>query len=403
MSGSERRGVGVFAVVVERDDAGVSRMEVMSSVGRRCSMVVVTELTSCPVNVTKSRKESRQVEGVEAGRAVQEDTGYPSHTDQTRSRNHAIITQFDRPPATAKERERDSDPMARLEGSVAGMAQVAVGHPLDTVKVRLQLAPPNTFRGPLDVLKTTITQEGILGLYKGMASPLVGVGFVNAYLFAAYGWFKKIQTPLPASPTSSSRKGVVEGELKIRQVAAAGAAAGASQAWLSSPIELIKIRLQNTYSQPSTSTGKHIGPIEVTMQLLKQHGLRGLFHGTWSTVVREIPAYAGFYGGFEYTKRLLRNPRNPEAPLPVSKLMVAGGVGGVMYWTCCYPLDVAKTRIQQLNPGEGSTAVIPTLRAIYKDHGIPGFFRGYVTSVIRSLPAAGATFTGYELTMRLLG
>ena len=65
-----------------------------------------------------------------------------------------------------------------------------------------------------------------------------------------------------------------------------------------------------------------------------------MYHGAWATVVREIPAYAGFYGGFEYAKRMLRGPvvNGKQQPLPVSRLMMAGAVGGVMYWTCCCKL-----------------------------------------------------------------
>ncbi|KAI8844948.1 mitochondrial carrier domain-containing protein [Chytridium lagenaria] len=273
-----------------------------------------------------------------------------------------------------------------IAGSFAGMAQVAIGHPLDTVKVRLQLEGSSKFKGPLDCIMKTVKYEGILGLYKGMAAPLAGIGFVNAVLFSAYGFCKDILKD-PKHP---------ERPLKIRQLAAAGAGAGIINAFVAGPIELLKIRLQAQYTSDLVSSqGKgHLGPMQVARGLVKDHGvIRGLFHGTWSTVVREIPAYAGFYGGFD---------RIRDAPLPVSRLMIAGAVGGIMYWTCCYPLDVVKSRIQNAKPGTRSTAILTNLSEIYVESGLAGLFRGYVTSVIRSIPAAGATFTVYELTMRAL-
>ncbi|KAJ3305480.1 hypothetical protein HDU76_005010 [Blyttiomyces sp. JEL0837] len=196
----------------------------------------------------------------------------------------------------------------------------------------------------------------------------------------------------------------------------AGSAAGIVNAYVASPIELIKIRLQAQYAHPpsiSSSTvggisgGKPVayhGPIDVAKSLIRDYGVfRGLFHGTWATILREIPAYAGFYGGFEYAKRILTPPNQPKnTPLPVSKLMIAGAFGGVMYWTCCYPLDVAKSRIQQMNPGMGSTGMFDNLKLIYNEGGVKGLFRGYVTCVVRSIPAAAATFTVYELTVRAM-
>lgn len=59
-----------------------------------------------------------------------------------------------------------------LSGTVAGMAQVLVGHPFDTVKVRLQTKEVKA----LDCLRNTLKLEGPTGFYRGIASPLVGIG-----------------------------------------------------------------------------------------------------------------------------------------------------------------------------------------------------------------------------------
>lgn len=89
----------------------------------------------------------------------------------------------------------------------------------------------------MDILIQTIRKEGFLGLYKGvvlfviasmmfdvavgMASPLLGIAGVNSLLFAAYGASKRLISPFP--------------ELSLKQIAAAGAMAGAANAILASP------------------------------------------------------------------------------------------------------------------------------------------------------------------------
>lgn len=55
-------------------------------------------------------------------------------------------------------------------GTVAGIAVCLVGHPFDTLKVRLQTQPVNNpvYKGLLDCFLKTLKWEGIGGLYKGV-------------------------------------------------------------------------------------------------------------------------------------------------------------------------------------------------------------------------------------------
>jgi solute carrier family 25 carnitine/acylcarnitine transporter 20/29 len=56
----------------------------------------------------------------------------------------------------------------------------AVGHPFDTVKVRLQTSNVSQFKGPVDCLMQTVRLEGFAGLYKGATPPLVGWMFMDS-------------------------------------------------------------------------------------------------------------------------------------------------------------------------------------------------------------------------------
>ena len=128
----------------------------------------------------------------------------------------------------------------------------------------------------VDCLLQTTKHEGIVGLYKGMAAPLVGVAFVNAVLFSAYGWCKSIQT-------SSNH------ELSLWQIALAGSSAGFVNSFVAGPIELIKIRLQ-MQREKVIGHGGYAGPIDVALRLIREKGVfKCLFRGTCATIVKEIP------------------------------------------------------------------------------------------------------------------
>lgn len=66
-----------------------------------------------------------------------------------------------------------------VSGLAGGVATVLVGHPFDTIKVRMQTSAATgvQYSGVLDCLSKTIRNEGSLAVYKGVGPPLLGTGF----------------------------------------------------------------------------------------------------------------------------------------------------------------------------------------------------------------------------------
>ncbi|KAF4562984.1 hypothetical protein EYR40_007300 [Pleurotus pulmonarius] len=261
-----------------------------------------------------------------------------------------------------------------LAGSVGGAAQVIVGQPLDTIKTRAQIAPKGMFKGPMDILTTTLRKEGFFALYKGMASPLLGIAGVNSLLFASYGLSKRLISPFP---------------LSLKEIAAAGAMAGAANAILASPVEMFKVRMQGQYG---AATDKKLR--DKVREMWSEWGFRkGVMRGYWVTVAREIPAYAGFYTAFEFSKRKFSKTYGSE--LPVWALLASGSTGGVRI---PFYFSLRST------PPTGTPVgyITQELKAIVSESGLRGLFRGLSPSLLRSIPAAASTFAAFELTREYL-
>jgi len=65
-----------------------------------------------------------------------------------------------------------------LSGGVGGICAVAVGHPFDLVKVRIQTASASAATSSPSVfgmLKQLFATEGIRGLYRGVSAPFVAI------------------------------------------------------------------------------------------------------------------------------------------------------------------------------------------------------------------------------------
>ncbi|KAF9233966.1 mitochondrial carrier [Melanogaster broomeanus] len=283
-----------------------------------------------------------------------------------------------------------------IAGSFGGAAQVIVGQPLDTIKTRAQTAPEGMFKGPMDILVKTLRNEGFLALYKGMASPLLGIAGVNSLLFASYAASKRVVSPFP--------------DKSIKQIALAGGMAGFVNAVLASPVEMFKVRMQAQYG---AATDQRLR--DVAREMWREWGFKqGIMRGYWATVAREIPAYAGFYSAFEFSKRQFQAHYGQQ--IPVWALLASGSTGGIAYWLSSYPLDVVKSRIQLRSTPPTArpwTYINGELRSVVAEGGFwksvlmlaspsAGLFRGLTPSLLRSIPAAASTFAAYELTRDFL-
>ncbi|KAJ0510527.1 putative mitochondrial carrier domain superfamily [Helianthus annuus] len=91
-------------------------------------------------------------------------------------------------------------------GTIGGAAQLIVGHPFDTIKVKLQsqpVPPPGQlprYSGAIDAVKQTIAAEGPRGLYKGMGAPLATVAALNVVLFTVRGQMEALLRSEPGAP-----------------------------------------------------------------------------------------------------------------------------------------------------------------------------------------------------------
>jgi len=87
-------------------------------------------------------------------------------------------------PDEDRNKSQKASAPANYKGFVAGIfsgcAKLCVGHPFDTIKVRLQTSQSSRFKGPLDCVLQTVKNEGFRGLYKGATPPLVGWMFMDS-------------------------------------------------------------------------------------------------------------------------------------------------------------------------------------------------------------------------------
>jgi len=124
-----------------------------------------------------------------------------------------------------------------LSGSISGGVGMLFGHPLDTVKVRMQRSPER-YSSTLGCFTRTLKLEGFGGLFKGVAPPLLSVSAFQGVAFASFGFALRMITD-----TDNDGK-VKEEDASSGQLFVAGSLSGAATVLVTTPTDLLKIRLQ---------------------------------------------------------------------------------------------------------------------------------------------------------------
>ncbi|KAL9547606.1 hypothetical protein MBANPS3_006087 [Mucor bainieri] len=287
-----------------------------------------------------------------------------------------------------------------IAGTFGGWAQVLVGQPLDTLKVRLQTQPsPPIYKNATDCFRQLIKQEGPKGLYRGVAPPLAGIGFCNAVMFMSNGYFRRWLQKDGSKP------------LSILEIGVAGSMAGSVMSFLNCPIELLKVKLQtqdpkgviNMHGKleapPTTNVLiKYKGVIDCGIRSIRSQGLLAIYRGMGMTLLRDAPGTFAYFVCYESLKRVFQSMRG-DGELKTVDLLMAGGFSGFAAWLPSYPQDVIKSCYQN---DSRFTSYRQAFREILRTKGPKGFINGISPAMVRAFPANAATFFAYEMVMKAI-
>ncbi|KAJ1982760.1 hypothetical protein H4R35_000119 [Dimargaris xerosporica] len=304
-----------------------------------------------------------------------------------------------------------SVPLAPWKSFVAGILG-------DTIKVRLQCQTQCSprYSGTWNCFCTILRREKVQsypkifhlkiivhGLYKGMASPLAGVALVNAVVFGVYETTLSWQMQNPSLQPA------------YNQIFIAGLTTGVVSSFITCPMELVKIKLQNQAPAanqvrypvlaPSCGQVQYRGPIDCAVQTLRRGGLRACYQGMGATMLREA-SFGPYFVSYELFCRHLTNPEGATTTQNSLALIFAGGLAGIAAWISTYPADVIKTRMQNHEAGKATTSPYSSLMRAFqhchREGGMRLLFSGLTATIIRAFPCNAATLFVYTTAVRYL-
>lgn len=295
----------------------------------------------------------------------------------------------------------DPTPTSKLQslkdifaGTVGGVAQVLVGQPFDTTKVRIQSsATPGT--SPIEVIRSLLRNEGPLAFYKGTLLPLIGIGACVSIQFSVNESMKRFFTYVNDGPN----------RMNSLQFLVAGGAGGFANGFLASPIEHVRIRLQIQTGAQTGGSPMYRGPLDVLKHIYSVGGTSAIFRGLVPTLMRESLGIGVYFMTFEALVQNTMHRHNISRKEVESwKLCLFGGLAGYAMWITVYPIDVVKSKLQTdvLGAWKYSSSCHVVKSILASPLGWRGFFVGFSPTILRAAPANAATFVAFEWTMRLI-
>uniref|UniRef100_A0A8C1XVU8 Mitochondrial glutamate carrier 1 n=1 Tax=Cyprinus carpio TaxID=7962 RepID=A0A8C1XVU8_CYPCA len=249
-----------------------------------------------------------------------------------------------------------------------------------------------------DCLMKTIRSEGYFGMYRGAAVNLTLVTPEKAIKLAANDFFR----------FHLSKDGQ---KLTLAREMLAGCGAGTCQVIVTTPMEMLKIQLQDAgriaaqrklMPQAVTPGGpvelKSPTAMQLTRQLLKEKGIAGLYKGLGATLLRDVPFSVIYFPLFANLNNL--GKRGADGPAPFYVSFISGCIAGSTAAVAVNPVDVIKTRLQSLTRGSQEdtySGVIDCIRKILRHEGPTAFLKGAYCRALVIAPLFGIAQVVYFL------
>lgn len=203
-----------------------------------------------------------------------------------------------------------------------------------------------------------------------------------------------------------------------------GALAGFTSCVLLQPFDLLKTRMQ----QEQQGGQRRVGESR-TQRLLNNartvvhtEGWRGLWRGTVPTVVRNVPGVAAYFYSIHELRWWVAKWQIPGLCVPgavhaadsahASTLvrlstpgnLFTGALARVCIGFALNPITIVKARFESSHYArETYPTILSSLRALYRESGAKGFFRGASATALRDAPYAGVYLATYEKLKQQLG
>ncbi|OWF41065.1 mitochondrial 2-oxoglutarate/malate carrier protein-like [Mizuhopecten yessoensis] len=275
-----------------------------------------------------------------------------------------------------------------LFGGSAGMAATLFVQPLDLVKNRMQLSgeggKTKEYKNSLQALRTIFRNEGVTGIYTGLSAGLLRQATYTTTRLGIYTTLFAHFSKDGVNP-SFAMKGMI------------GIAAGGIGAFVGTPAEIALIRMTADGRLPVDQRRGYSSVFNALYRISTEEGVLTMWRGCYPTVARAMVVNAVQLATYSQAKEYLLSTGYFNENLFLH--FVASMFSGFCTTTASMPVDIAKTRIQNMRTIDGKPEYKNALDVWVKTIRQEGFFslwKGFTPYYFRLGPHTVLTFIFLE-------
>lgn len=293
-----------------------------------------------------------------------------------------------------------------ISGLLAGFSTTIVTHPLDVIKIRLQLSrdTPKTTH-PLESIISVIKKINqdakvayklnhkpkafnyLIQYYRGITPNLIGNISAWGIYFALYAEFKsKVKT-----------------NNTTMNYFASSVLAGLSTSIITNPLWVLKTRILGSSRNESNAYRSVTDGIR---QMLEKEGITSFWKGTIPSLFLVVQASLQITI-YDHIKVYLLSPHHRSESIGATshlstwQYLYSSASSKIISMLILYPTQVVRSRLQYSQ--DSSLSIVSIVKELYyKEGGLKGFYKGIGANILRVLPATCVTFIAYENVKRYL-
>ncbi|XP_039126610.1 mitochondrial uncoupling protein 5-like [Dioscorea cayenensis subsp. rotundata] len=309
-----------------------------------------------------------------------------------------------------------------VEGGIASIVAGCSTHPLDLIKVRMQLQgeslaagagagaglrpalafqPSGSVTVPLHPLPRPglisvgvqiLRSEGPAALFSGISATVLRQTLYSTTRMGLYDMMKK---------SWSGDNGILPLHRKI----AAGLIAGGIGAAVGNPADVAMVRMQADGRLPVAQRRNYKSVVDAISRMVREEGVTSLWRGSSLTVNRAMIVTASQLATYDQAKEAILRRRGAGAD-GMGTHVAASFAAGIVAAVASNPVDVVKTRVMNMRVGVGEVApyagavdcAVKTVRA----EGVMALYKGFIPTVSRQGPFTVVLFVTLEQVRALL-